>query len=624
MNSSTSITATSPAGTGTVDVTVTNGNGTSATSVDDLFTYGTPTITSVTPDHGSGGSFVTVDGTNFVPGSTVKFGAASGTSVVVLSPTQLTVTAPTGSGTVDVTVNNGNGISPISESDQFTYNTPTVTSISPNHGESGTSVTVTGTNFVLGTTVKFGTVSGASVVVISSTQLSVTAPAGLGTVNVTVNNGNGTSPTSLSDLFAYAAPTVTSVTPNHGGPSGGTIVTITGTNFLPGVIVDFGSVPGTSVVVDSPTKLTVVSPPGSGTVNVTVVNGIGRSASSVNDLFAFGPPAVTALTPSVGPSAGGTTVVITGTGFLPGATVSFGTTPATSVTFNSGASLTVLSPAGRFGTVDVTVTTAAGTSVTSSADVYTYSSGGYWEVAADGGVFSFGTAPFYGSTGGIHLNKPVVGMAATPNGQGYWMVATDGGIFSFGNARFHGSMGGKALNKPIVGMATTPDGGGYWEVASDGGIFSFGDAAFHGSTGNIALNKPIVGMAVTPDGGGYWLVASDGGIFAFGDAKFHGSTGNINLNKPVVGMATTPDGQGYWLVATDGGIFAFGDAKFFGSTGNINLNKPIVGMARTPSGKGYWMFASDGGVFSFGDAQFFGSMGGRPLNQPMVGGAPVP
>ena len=79
-------------------------------------------------------------------------------------------------------------------------------------------------------------------------------------------------------------------------------------------------------------------------------------------------------------------------------------------------------------------------------------------------------------------------------------------------------MGGKPLNKPIVGMAATPDGGGYWLVASDGGIFAFGDARFYGSTGAITLNQPIVGMRATPDGSGYWLVAADGGIFAFGDA----------------------------------------------------------------------------------------------------------
>jgi CSLREA domain-containing protein len=79
--------------------------------------------------------------------------------------------------------------------------------------------------------------------------------------------------------------------------------------------------------------------------------------------------------------------------------------------------------------------------------------------------------------------------------RGYWLVASDGGIFSFGSAGFHGSAGAIALNQPIVGMEATPSGNGYWFVASDGGVFSYGDAQFYGSTGAIVLNQPIVGMA---------------------------------------------------------------------------------------------------------------------------------
>ncbi len=187
---------------------------------------------------------------------------------------------------------------------------------------------------------------------------------------------------------------------------------------------------------------------------------------------------------------------------------------------------------------------------------------------------------------------------------GYWLVAADGGIFSFGNAPFLGSTGDIRLNQPIVGMVASPNRGGYWFVARDGGIFAFGDAGFYGSTGDLRLNQPIVGMARTPSGNGYWLVASDGGIFAFGDAAFLGSTGDIRLNQPIVGMAATPTGKGYWLVARDGGIFSFGDAAFFGSTGDIRLNQPIVGMAATPRGDGYWFVASDGGIFSFGRRRF--------------------
>ena len=234
--------------------------------------------------------------------------------------------------------------------------------------------------------------------------------------------------------------------------------------------------------------------------------------------------------------------------------------------------------------------------------------GGYWEVASDGGIFNFGNAGFYGSEGGTPLDKPIVGMAATPDGGGYWEVASDGGIFAFGDAPFFGSTGGIRLDAPVVGMAPAPDGGGYWLVAADGGVFAYGDAAFSGSEGGHPLDASIVGLATTHDGGGYWEVASDGGIFAFGDAGFYGSEGGRPLNKPIVGMAAGPDGGGYWEVASDGGIFGFGDAPFFGSTGGVALARPVVGMAAVPDGGGYWEAAADGGVFDYGTARFEGSV----------------
>src|SRR5207302_1542060 len=104
--------------------------------------------------------------------------------------------------------------------------------------------------------------------------------------------------------------------------------------------------------------------------------------------------------------------------------------------------------------------------------------------------------------------KPVVGQAAhstgggvTATASGYWMVATDGGIFAFGDAGFFGSTGSIRLNRPIVGMAPTPTGQGYWMVARDGGIFDFGDAAFFGAVPGLVTGAsaaiPKVGMAVS-------------------------------------------------------------------------------------------------------------------------------
>jgi hypothetical protein len=280
---------------------------------------------------------------------------------------------------------------------------------------------------------------------------------------------------------------------------------------------------------------------------------------------------------------------------------------------------------------------------------------GYWLVASDGGIFPFGAGKGYGSTAGLRLNRPIVGMASTPSGAGYWLVASDGGIFPFGDAQGVGSTGGQRLNQPIVAMASTPSGKGYWLVASDGGIFPFGDAQGFGSTAGMRLNQPIIAMAPTSTGAGYWLVSGDGGVFPFGDAKSFtssasptvgiagapgdagywladsgggvfpfGSAPNLGsaaaqrLNQPIVGMASTPSGRGYWLVASNGGVLPFGDAQGYGDTAGISLNQPIIGMAGTPSGRGYWLVASDGGVFPFGDACACGNAVGR-LNQPIVG-----
>src|SRR5205085_2528291 len=144
---------------------------------------------------------------------------------------------------------------------------------------------------------------------------------------------------------------------------------------------------------------------------------------------------------------------------------------------------------------------------------------------------------------------------------GSYLVASDGGLFTVGGAPFFGSMGGRRLNQPIVGMAATPSGRGYWMVASDGGVFSFGDAPFLGSMGNRPLNRPIVGMAATPSGRGYWMVAADGGVFTFGDARFFGAPVGAGQGD-VVGILGVPGSYrlitdaGSVLGPTDGGVRA--------------------------------------------------------------------
>ena len=216
--------------------------------------------------------------------------------------------------------------------------------------------------------------------------------------------------------------------------------------------------------------------------------------------------------------------------------------------------------------------------------------GGYWVDASNGGVFSFGGATFAGSTGNLVLNKPVVGMASTPDGGGYWLVASDGGIFSFGDARFYGSTGNLVLNKPIVGMVPTADGHGYWLVASDGGIFTFGDAAYYGSLGGTPPASPVVGMTPSAGGDGYWMLEANGTVEAFGGAlptapPAAGSPLISSAGSPLVSIASSADGQGYVVVDRAGQAFSFGDAPYFGDVASIEpgYSGSVVGIAVSPS-----------------------------------------
>jgi hypothetical protein len=231
---------------------------------------------------------------------------------------------------------------------------------------------------------------------------------------------------------------------------------------------------------------------------------------------------------------------------------------------------------------------------------------GYWVVAADGVVRSYGKAHFAGDLRGHHLPAPIVASAPTPSGKGYWLAGADGSVYSFGDAKYYGGMGGRHLNAKIVGMSVTPTGKGYLLLGADGGIFTFGDAKFRGSTGAMRLAAPVLDMTMTRTGNGYWMVAGDGGVFTFGDAKFRGSTGNLRLASPVVSM--TGGSKGYWLVARDGGIFAFG-VPFVGSLPSLGAQQLPAGarIRALDDGKGYYILGVDGAVFNFGTAKFFGA-----------------
>ncbi|CAA9249448.1 MAG: hypothetical protein AVDCRST_MAG50-2519 [uncultured Acidimicrobiales bacterium] len=210
-----------------------------------------------------------------------------------------------------------------------------------------------------------------------------------------------------------------------------------------------------------------------------------------------------------------------------------------------------------------------------------------------------GTAGDHGSTAGLPLASALVDIAATSTGRGYWLLAGDGGVFTFGDATYHGSTGDLALVSPARAMAATRSGQGYWFAAGDGGVFTFGDAGYHGSAAELALNKPVVGILPTETGGGYWLVASDGGVFTFGDAGFVGSLGGQAIPDPIVGLAPRPGG-GYRLVDRVGRVYAFGASYLGGMQGACRGE--VTDIASSPSGEGYWLLCSTGDVRARGDA----------------------
>jgi hypothetical protein len=451
-------------------------------------------------------------------------------------------------------------------------------------------------------------------------------------------------------------PVVAEVYPTSGPFSGGTLVTIFGDNFTccPTSVV-FGSQASTSVLWYNSGEIQALSPPATaaGTVDVRVTNSAGESPiDAATDEFTYDSPpgpVVSSVSPNTGPSTGGTTVTILGSNFTGVTGVYFSGTPASGFTFVSDTEIDATSPPGS-GTAYVQVSTPYGTSVEfTGTNEFSYTTPsspppsspppspptppapphGYWLVGSDGGIFTFGSALFHGSTGSLVLQRPVVGMVPTNDDGGYWLDASDGGVFSFGDTQFYGSIPGlglhpagsglpNSLNAPIVGMVPSDDDGGYFMVASDGGVFAFGDAKFEGSCPGIGGCSGAA-VAVMPDasGNGYWLVTRTGSVYPFGDAAVFGEPGPQSV--PVTSAVRTPDGGGYWILFANGVVAPYGDANYYGNTptptGGWN---PSAAIFTTSDGAGYWVATANGTVYPFGDAPNDGGMNGTNLNGAII------
>jgi len=547
IDSATQITATSPAGTGTVDVTVTNASGTSVTSAADQYTFvPPPTVTGVGPTSGptTGATSVVITGTNLTGASAVSFGGTAAAGFTVNSATQITATAPAGTGTVDVRVTTAGGTSATGAADQYAYvPAPTVTALSVTAGPTagGTFVTISGTNFTGASAVRFGATS-VGFTVVSATQISVTAPAGAaGTVDVTVNTVGGTSATSAADQFTYVSlPTVTSISPTAGPTAGGTSVVITGTNLSGASAVSFGGTAAAGFVVNSATQITATAPAGTGTVDVRVTTAGGTTATSAADQFTFvPPPTVTGVSPTAGPTTGGTTVTVTGTNFTGASAVSFGATAAAGFVVNSATQITATAPAGT-GTVDVRVTTVGGTSATGASDQY-----------------SFVPAP---TVSGI---SPTAGPTA-----GGTTVTITGSNFTGATAV---TFGGTTASFTVVSAtqitATSPAGAAGTvdvRVTTVGGTSatSAADQFTHVAPPTVTAISPTAG----PTAGGTTVVITGSNFLGASAVTFGGTSAGFTINSATQITATAPAGSAGIVdvrVTTVGGTSAAGAADQF-------------------------------------------------------------
>ena len=423
VNGDTSITATSPAGqAGPVDVTVTTAGGTSAANPNDKFTYTSPppTVVIVNPNSGPAGTPVTVSGTNFSGVTEVDFGSGNKASFTVNNSTTLTATAPSGTGTVDVTVTTASGTTKTLTDDQYSYTAglPPGTIPSPTAGGwqlNGTALLNPGaapanlqltaaTNWQSGSAFYPSPVGGAGITASFDVLLSSTnSNTGADGLTFTLADASVTKPTALGDNGGgegFSGITGVAVSfdtwKNTNDPSSNFvgIATTNSTQQSLNYVSTNSSVPylrntvhhvvvttdatGISVTMDGNQVLAyTIKLPAQVLVGFTAATGGFNDIQQVQNVnISTGPPSpaptVTAVSPSSGPTTGGTGVTITGTGLTGASSVKFGSAPATNVSVNSDSNITATAPAGLAGPVDVTVTTAGGTSAANPNDTFTY------------------------------------------------------------------------------------------------------------------------------------------------------------------------------------------------------------------------------------------------------------
>lgn len=369
-----------------------NANASAAYTVGGVLTPSTvpvsrPSVSTLSQVRGpvAGGTEVTITGGNLSTATAVRFGGTEaqfrkvGTNGVT---TLVATTPPHAKGSVDVSVVNAAGASPLNSQARFLYQPPlpVVTGLSAASASvvGGDVLTVTGTNLDGVTTVRIGANAATNVKVLSPTSVTFTVPPKLprGIYDVTVVTPSGTSATVAADKLAIVnppAPTIVSLSVTSGPTYTTTPVIVTGTNLGGVTAVRVGE---TSTLYQriSDTQLRVTMPvhaAGQATVKITTVGGVVEGTAAPFTYVAPPPPSVGAVTPATGGTRTWTTVEVSGTNF---GTVDRVTSNGAVVSFVklSESRLKVYLPPRAPGTVQLQVITKGGASAAAPASIFTY------------------------------------------------------------------------------------------------------------------------------------------------------------------------------------------------------------------------------------------------------------
>lgn len=248
---------------------------------------------------------------------------------------------------------------------------------------------------------------------------------------------------------------------------------------------------------------------------------------------------------------------------------------------------------------------------------------GYRLTAGDGKVSDHGNLSYCGDLSTSVLPASVVSMTSTPDKGGYWLLLADGAVYAFGDAKWYGDLRGADWTggpvppgAPVVSIAASSDGKGYFVVAATGSVYAFGDADYHGSRGGKSTDGSVVGIAVDPATGGYWLVTSKGAVYAE-DAPAWGSLSSRALASPIVAIAPTSSGTGYLLVAKSGTVYSY-SLSAHGTVIHKHTASAVIGIVTSSSGTGYWLASANGTVVHVGNVSSNVVSASAHHSEPMV------